>query len=118
MTERERRLIDFYIPTPPDPTLGFMDFYMQDSADRVIRVHATSIAADDDGEYRRVWRKNGNGVFNASGEVSGHPGWYYVWALYDNKEDCRNNSHCLCGNWERLRELQQQSQVGRLGAAQ
>lgn len=106
MTERERALIDAYLPSPPDPTLDFMDFYMRDSADRVIRVHATDIAFNNEGEYRKVWRSNRTGVFNAAGEVGNMPGWYYVWALYDNKQDCKDNQHCLYNGWERLRELQ------------
>lgn len=109
MTDRERNLINTYLPSPPDAELGFMDFYMRDSADRVIRVHAAEIAVGEEGEFRRVWRKNGSGVFNASGEVSRMPGWYYVWALYDNKQDCRDNSHCLYNGWEHLRRLQQEA---------
>ncbi len=111
MTDREKELIAFYLPSPPDPTLDFMDFYMRDSTDRVIRVHATDIGMDDEGEYRRVWRSNGTGVFNAPGEVSRLPGWYYAWALYDNKQDCKDNTHCLYNRWEYLRELQQKEEM-------
>lgn len=108
MTDRERELIGFYLPTPPDPTLGFMEFYMRDSADRVIRVRASEIAFDNEGEFRLVWRSKGTGVFNAAGEVGRFPGWYYVWALYDNKPDCKDNQHCLYNGWEFLRRLQQE----------
>lgn len=37
-------------------------------------------------------------------------GWYFMGALYDNKEDCRNNTHPWYNYWERLRELQQKEE--------
>lgn len=109
MTDRERQMIAAYLPSPPDPELGPQEFYMLDSADRVIKVWFSSIAySGDDGEIRQVHRVSGNGgVFNASGECGAFPGWYYPWALYDNKEDCKAHTHTLYNGWERLRELQQ-----------
>lgn len=110
MTDRERELIGFYLPSPPDPELGFQEFYMLDSADRVIKVWFSSIGySGEDGEIRLVHRVGSNsGVFNASGECGAFPGWYYPWALYDNKEDCRNHTHTLYNNWEHLRDLQEE----------
>lgn len=112
MTDRERELIGFYLPSPPDPELGSQEFYMLDSADRVIKVWFSSIGySGEDGEIRLIRRVGSNsGVFNASGECGDFPGWYYPWALYDNKEDCRNHTHTLYNNWEHLRDLQEERQ--------
>lgn len=107
MTDRERQLIAAYLPSPPDPELGPQEFYMRDSADRVIKVWFSSFGLHGEDEIRLVRRENGDGVFNASGECVAMPGWYYPWALYDNKEDCRHVTHLFYDGWERLRELQQ-----------
>lgn len=110
MTDLERQLIAAYIPSPPDPELGFMDFFMLDSADRVIKVHIVSISLTGNGNIYEVLQSRGvsgyAGVYNAMGESGEFPGWYYMWALYDNKQDCRDGTHTLCDGWERLRELQ------------
>lgn len=111
MTDRERQMISAYIPSPSDPELGFMDYYMMDSADRVIRVHVVSLSYTKDVTIYEVIRKRGMeyaGVFNAIGECESMPGWYYMRALYDNKEDCRNNTHMMYDGWERLRELEKE----------
>lgn len=109
MTDRERQMITGYLPSPPDPELdkGF-EYYMLDSADRVIKVRVKSIADHDERGIYRVVRENGQGVYNATGMVGFgfYEGWYYKSALYDNKEDCRNQEHLMYDNWERLREIQ------------
>lgn len=114
MTEQERlRLqIETYIPGEPDPDLELGEYYMQDSAGRVIRVYAQDIAWDQDGEIRRPFRvSNGKGVYNASCEAIGSPGWYYLAALYDNKEDCKYQTHSWCNWWEKLRKIQQEARA-------
>ena len=109
MTDRQRKMIEGYIPTPPDPELeqGF-EYYMLDSADRVIKVRIVSIASHDERDIYRVIRENGQGVYNASGMAGFgfYEGWYYKSALYDNKTDCRNQEHLMYDGWEQLRELQ------------
>lgn len=80
MTDRERQMIEGYIPNPPDPELdpGF-EYYMLDSADRVIKVKIVSLAAHDERDIYRVVRENGQGVYNASGMVGFgfYEGWYF-----------------------------------------
>lgn len=109
MTDRERRMIEGYIPNPRDPELDTFEYYMLDSADRVIKVRVTGIASHDERSIYHVVRENGQGVYNASGMVGFgfYEGWYYMSALYDNKEDCRHQEHLMYDHWERLRELQQ-----------
>lgn len=110
MTDRERLMIEGYLPSPPDPELekGF-EYYMLDSADRVVKVRIRDISYHDERGIYRVVRENGKGVFNAPGMVGFgfYDGWYFMSALYDNKEDCRNQEHLLYDRWESLRELQQ-----------
>lgn len=110
MTDRQRQMIEAYIPGEPDPTLDFGEYYMLDSADRVIRVRAYSIATgDNEAEIREVITAGArpHPVYNASGEYSRLPGWYYMRALYDNKQDCRDQTHMIYDGWERLRDIQE-----------
>lgn len=113
MTDRDLQMIEHYVPSLPDPELDVFEYYMRDSADRVIKVRVRDISWDNDGDMVRVERENGNGVFNAAGEVGyGYfLGWYRKWALYDNKEDCRDQTHMLYDHWEGLRELQRKERL-------
>ena len=109
MTDRQRQMIEAYIPSPPDPELEFGEYYMCDSADRVIKVRACSIATgDNDAEIREVITvgNNPHHVYNAMGEYGRIAGWYYMRALYDNKKDCRDWSHLMYDRWEELRRIQ------------
>lgn len=110
MTDRQKQMIEAYIPGDPDPELDFAEYYMTDAADRVIRVRASSIAySDDDREIRQVFTvgKRPHPVFGGRGECGRNPGWYYLRALYDNNQDCRDDTHWMYDEWERLREIQQ-----------
>lgn len=109
MTDRQRQMIEAYIPSPPDPELDFGEYYMLDSADRVIRVRAYSIATgDNDAEIREVITVGArpHPVYNAMGEYGRIAGWYYMRALYDNKQDCRDSTHMMFDRWEQLRQIQ------------
>ena len=112
MNENGKRLTEMiasYLPSPPDPDLEDDEYYMLDSADRVIRVYARDIAPAPDDEglvYRARRTADGKGVYNASGGCS-MPGWYYKRALYDNAQDCREQTHYMFDRWEQLRRLQQ-----------
>ena len=115
MTDRQRKMIEAYLPGEPDPTLEFGEYFMLDSADRVIRVRATEMAyyGRSDEEIRRPVRPNGTGVFNAPGGVTGMDGWVFMSFLYDNKEDCKHNTHAWYHDWENLRLLQQEERAAR-----
>ena len=109
MTERQKKMIETYIPSQPGPDLEFGEFYMADSADRVIRVRVVSVSYSiEDYEIRRVVTvgRTQRGVYNARGEYGRIPGWYYPRALYDNKQDCRNDTHYMYDEWEALRKIQ------------
>lgn len=106
MTDRERELCAFYLPGEPDPTLGDEEFYYL-QGNRVIRVWALQVLPhDDDTEYGIFQRRPGGVMTHVDAgygdEFRGVPRS----ALYDNKDDCRAQTHMLFNGWERLRRLQ------------
>lgn len=105
MTDKEKKLIEAYIPHPRDPELGFDEYYVRDTADRIRKVYITDIWPHEDAETYGV-REVSTGHRIDAGWGSEWIG-FYKYVLYDNKEDCKNNSHLLYNDWEHLRELQQ-----------
>lgn len=104
MTDREKRLIEEYIPSPRDQELGLFQYYVQDLSDRVQKVEITNICPWLDAEttYNVVQVDTRKRV----------KGWrkcetFAMSDLYDNKQDCRNRTHSCYSYWERLREIQQ-----------
>ena len=110
MTDRERQLIDAYIPGIPDPELGFGEYYVLDSLDRPVRVRVVNIAPQGERTVYQVVTPSGrlvHGCWESDTETWGG-GWYAKAHLYDNKDDCRHSSHLMYDDWERLREKQQE----------
>ena len=61
---------------------------------------------DDHTEYGIYQYKGGRLTRLDAGYGNGYRG-VRMGDLYDNKEDCRNQTHGWCDDWERLREIQQ-----------
>lgn len=105
MTERQKQMIEAYLPSPPDPELGFNEYYIRDAYDKIQKVYIQNINPDlrnDCTLYGVRYCSNGNrfgGAYNDYGTT-------HKWDLYDNKEDCRNATHVCYDDWEDLRELQ------------
>ncbi len=104
MTDREKELIEAYIPSPRDNTLDSFQYYAQDSSGRIQKVEITDILPRAEGEtvYRVVQADTRKRV----------KGWreydsYAMSDLYDNKQDCKDETHIGYSYWERLREIQQ-----------
>ena len=72
MTDRQRQLIDAYLPNPPDPTLGDEEFYVLDTADRVRRVQVREILP-------RGWEEVTYGVYEVSTGNRIDAGWGNPW---------------------------------------
>lgn len=113
MTDRERLMIQEYLPNPPDPTLGFEEFYYRQSTmkgEQVIKVQVISIFPGQIGgdlEYG-IYQIFGNSLrWVDTGWGDRNRGCHRS-ELYDNKDDCRDQTHLWCENWEHLRELQRQ----------
>ena len=109
--ERTKQMIEYYLPNPPDPDLGFEEFYYLQSTmkgDQVIKVQVRNVfpgAMHGEMEYGiyQVW---GDGLrWVDVGWGNPNRGCYRS-QLYDNKEDCRNQSHAWMEKWENLREIQ------------
>lgn len=106
MTDREKELIEAYIPSPRDNTLDSFQYYAQDSSGRIQKVEITDILPRAEGEtvYRVVQADTRKRV----------KGWreydsYAMSDLYDNKQDCKDETHIGYSYWERLREIQTNS---------
>lgn len=107
MTDRERLMIQEYLPNPPDPTLEFDEFYFLQN-NRVIRVYALDCFPHKNDVCYGIYKKCGFRLVkvNDGWDDTGFHG-VYRHELYDNKEDCRNQTHLWYDRWEELRELQQ-----------
>lgn len=103
MTDREQRMIEAYIPSPRDESLDFDEYYVKDNAGRVHRVHFREIYPHKEDTFYSVYTDGGKHIKCWLDELGGFPMAY----LYDNYDDCKNDTHSLYNNWEYLRELQE-----------
>lgn len=110
MTDRERQMIAECLPNPPDPSLGFEEFYYRQSTmkgEQVIKVQVREILPTEEGFEYGIFQIYGNGLrWVDTGWGNRNRGCHRS-ELYDNKEDCRKQTHMWCENWEHLRKLQQ-----------
>lgn len=100
-----RYMIGNYIPSPRDPGLGVFEYYVKDDHGRIRKVEIASICPPDgyDKDIYRVRLVNsGKMLLNSLNKHGGFP----IRQLYDNKEDCRNETHHFFSAWEKLREFQ------------
>jgi len=109
MTERQRQMIEDYIPNPRDESLGFNEYYYlqytSSGGERVIKVRVHEILPHDDHMEYGVYTKSGRiDVGDPFRGVRKHD-------LYDNKEDCRNQTHLMWDDWEELRALQEREEA-------
>ena len=107
MTDRERQMIEAYLPNPPDPTLEQGEYYFCQSTaggERVIRVFALDILPLKNGTEYGIYQKRGSRLVRID---VGDPGRGVTMAnLYDNYQDCKDGTHYMNDRWEQLRELQ------------
>ena len=109
MTDRQKKLIEAYMPNPRDQELGPTEYYVEDIRGRAVKVHVQSIGINHDGAtIYHVRTDSGrlvHGPYETEPELFGG-GWYTMSNLYDNKTDCVNSAHIMCDEWEELRQLQ------------
>lgn len=103
MTEKEKQLINIYLPHKRDESLGEDEYYTLTATDRVEKGYIADIAMNRYGEdiYRL---RNKRGIIYSYG--SDALGYMKMSCMYDNKEDCKNSTHFAYDNWEELRKLQ------------
>lgn len=110
MTDRERQLIEAYLPHPRDPELRDGEYYVKDSAFRVRKVWIRDILPHDDTLTYGVYEVSTGNRIDAGycSEWIGHR----MGALYDNRQDCKDWTHEMYDGWEHLRALQQKEAEG------
>ena len=105
MTDREKLMIETYLPHPKDPALGWDEYYVQDTAGRVQHVRLTDVFPGKPGqeiEYG-VRRVSDNRYIDCGlGDFRG----FTMADLYDNKQDCKDRTHGGYSFWEHLRHVQ------------
>lgn len=106
MTERERRMIEGYLPSPPDESLGDFEYYVK-SNERVYKVEIANIFPFDEATLYGVVTVNKRVPVRGWREL----GAFAMCDLYDNKEDCRNDTHPVYDNWEYLRKIQKEEET-------
>lgn len=100
--EQTRKKIEAYIPSPRDESLKFGDYYVNQNG-RVRLGHVRGMFMADDGEDLlelvddRGRRIIGPWEFDSFRRTE----------LYDNREDCRNQTHGAFYDWEALRAVQE-----------
>lgn len=112
MDDRIRRMIEAYIPSPPDPTLDTGEYYYcRETAggDRIIRVFALDILPHRDGVEYGIYQLRGLRMcrVDARGDGDRNRG-VPMSALYDNYQDCKDQTHYMYDRWELLRERQRE----------
>ena len=113
MTERQKQMIDAYLPSPRDPDLEDDWYYVLDARDRPVKVRIFAIAFDREGNtIVQVCDKAGRFVHGPyeTDSVSLGGSWYHEGSLYDNKPDCKSSLHSWYHDWEALRKLQMEEE--------
>lgn len=109
MTEREKLMVETYLPNRRDPNLPEGEYYILDNNERIQQVYISNIYPDmehDSTTYGVILSKTGKRYRGGSG----YDGSVHMYDLYDNKEDCRNWAHGVYDGWEQLRALQEGEQ--------
>lgn len=105
MTEQQKKQIAAYLPHPRDPELEDSEYYIMAAySGRVHKVYISDIA--EDRHFNTVY-----GVrYSATGKKFYQNDEYLcirMGDLYDNKEDCRDQTHPCIDWWEDLRGLKE-----------
>ena len=109
--EHTRKMIEYYLPNPPDPDLGDNEYYwlQEGMSSRVIRVIALDIFPVRDGTEYGIYAKRGGRLVRLDAGYGDPFRGVRMHDLYDNKIDCRNREHSTCNEWEQLRKIQREN---------
>lgn len=103
--EYYKKLIKAYLPTPRDESLDDDEYYVELDNGSIVKGFVNVFAFDYHGNDLVVIR-NGKGIIRTSG--CNRLGYMPFCCLYDNKTDCRNYTHSLFNDWERLRRIEKE----------
>lgn len=114
MDERTRKMIEYYIPGERDESLEDGEYYFKQctsAGDRILRVWALDVLPHEDETEYGLYREIGGRFqpFDGRGDRDRNRG-VRMSQLYDNKEDCRNDTHMLFDGWEELRRIQREAE--------
>ena len=111
MTDRERDAIAYYLPHDADPSLECGEYYYLQytrNNPRVIRVFALDILPVKDGTEYGIYQRHGGRLQWVDTGYGDHCRGCRMGDLYDNKDDCRDQTHGAVENWPYYRHLQQE----------
>ena len=110
MDEQTKKMIDYYLPNPPDPDLGQNEFYylQEGMKSRIIKVLALDILPVRDGVEYGLYTQKGSRLVKVDTGYGNPFKGSRMCDLYDNKTDCRNREHNTCDDWQRLRKIQKE----------
>lgn len=106
MTEREKELIEAYIPNKRDESLEEDEYYVLTVNDTIQKGVVRDLAFNARGEDLFRLRNN-RGIVHSW--ASDNMGFVTKRHLYDNKQDCKDQSHFAYDDWEELRKIQIES---------
>lgn len=110
MDDRTRQMIAAYLPNQPDPTLENCEYYFKQSTmggERIIRVFALDVLPHEDGVEYGLYQRHGGQMRWVDGYGLGDRERGARKAkLYDNRQDCIDDTHWGCDWWEDLRKAQ------------
>ena len=112
LDDRIIRMINSYLRNPPDATLELSEYYYRRETSRgpqVIRVFALDALPYKDGTEYLLYQQRGHRWYWVDAYGAGDRNRGAVMAdLYDNYQDCKDQTHRFYNNWEMLREKQQE----------
>ena len=115
MDDKTRERIKECLPNSPDPELKEDEYYYLQSTmqgEKVIKVRVMSLFPGEPHqpmEYE-IYQVRSNGLRWVNVGWDDHFRGAYMSQLYDNKEDCRNQTHQWVEDWEDLRRIQREEQ--------
>ena len=103
MTEREKELIEAYIPNKKDISLEEDEYYVLTANNTIQKGSIRDIGCGARDEILYRLRNNRGIVYSWA---SDNLGFVAMRHLYDNKQDCKNQTHFAYDDWEKLRKLE------------
>lgn len=107
------RQIGAYLPNSRDGTLAHGEyFYLKDTSDggRVIRVEVRGVMSCEDGVEYDIYQRVGRRALRVDPYNDPHRGVRKA-DLYDNRCDCRRQTHPAVDWWEQLRQAQREERL-------
>lgn len=111
--ERTQQMIEYYLPNPPDPELADDEYYYLQytkSGSQAIRVFALDILPCKDGVEYGIYRKHGSQLQRIDTGYGDPNRGCRKHDLYDNRQDCIDQTHMMADDWEELRAIQKEAE--------